>query len=68
MVNHYHNGTDAPKLVAGEAIEGLPLAQVTEITGTASALYTATEQGMINDLKDTVNDLIDKLQSVGILK
>lgn len=68
MVNHYHNGTDAPKLVAGEAIEGLPLAQVTEVTGTADATYSSNEQTMINDLKDTVNDLIDKLQSVGILK
>lgn len=65
---HEHTGTDSPKLKAYEALEGCPQETITEVSGTASGTYTSTEQDMINDLKDTVNDLIEKLQNVGILK
>jgi len=64
---HTHNGTDSPKLPA-ESIEYLPLAAVTEITDTADGTYSANEQAMLNNLKASLNDLIDKLQSAGILK
>lgn len=64
---HTHNGTDAPKIPA-ESIEYLPLAAVTEITDTADGTYSANEQTMLNNLKASLNDLIDKLQSAGILK
>lgn len=66
--NHTHNGTDAPKLFAGGALENCPQESIDEITGTADATYSATEQQMINDLKTTVNELLQKLQTIGILK
>lgn len=65
---HTHNDTDSPKLVFQDAIENAPQEAVTEITGTASGTYTATEQAMINNTKTAVNDLITKLQTLGILK
>jgi len=65
---HSHNGTDSQKLVFKDAIENAPQEAVTEITGTADGTYSTNEQNMLNDLKDTVNDLIDKLQTLGILK
>lgn len=64
---HYHNGTDSPKLPA-ESIERLPLEAVEEVTGTADGTYSANEQTIINDTTASLNDLIQKLQSAGILK
>lgn len=64
---HYHNGTDSPKLPM-ESIERFPLEAVTEITETADGTYSANEQAMLNALKASLNDLIDKLQSAGVLK
>jgi len=66
--NHTHNGTDAPKLVLSEAIENAPQEAIEQITGTADATYSANEQTLINDLKDTVNDLLTKLANVGIIR
>ncbi len=66
--NHLHNGTDAPKLRFNEAIESAPQASIAQVTGTADGTYSANEQTMINDLKTTVNDLLTKLQNVGIIK
>lgn len=68
MENHTHNGTDAPKLIISDAIENAPQAAVTQVSGTASGTYGATEQAMINNTKTAVNDLITKLQTLGILK
>jgi len=42
-------------------------ATVTSVSGTAGATYTATEQGMINNLKTAVNDIIARLQSMGTI-
>jgi len=42
-------------------------ATVTSVSGTAGATYTATEQGMINNLKTAVNDIISRLQGMGII-
>lgn len=64
---HIHNGTDSPKLPA-ESIEYLPLEAVEEVTGTADGTYSANEQTIINDTTASLNDLIQKLQSAGILK
>lgn len=66
--NHLHNGTDAPKLVAQEALENCPQETITAITGTADGTYSSNEQNMINDLKTAVNDLLQKLQNIGIIK
>lgn len=66
--NHTHNGTDSPKLPFQDAIENAPQEAVTAITGTADATYSANEQTMLNDIKASLNDLIDKLQTLGIIK
>jgi hypothetical protein len=65
---HYHNGTDSPKLVFQDAIENGQQPAVSPVANTAGATYTATEQGMINATKNSLNDLITKLQNIGILK
>ncbi len=65
---HSHNGTDSQKLYLGDAVLNAPQAAVTVISGTASGTYGATEQAMINNTKTAVNDLISKLQTLGILK
>lgn len=65
---HTHNGTDSQKLT-GEAIENAPAnALTTGTTSTASATYTAIEQGMINNLKTRVAEIEDALQLLGLLK
>lgn len=66
--NHTHNGTDAPRLQFSEAIENAPQEAVDAITGTASGTYGATEQTLINNLKTTVNELLTKLENIGIIK
>jgi hypothetical protein len=75
---HVHNGTDSQKLVFKDAmeskldfatdVENAPQSAVTPVSGTASGTYGATEQGMINANKDSLNDLITKLQALGILE
>jgi hypothetical protein len=46
------------------AIQQFSPGQVTDvITGTADAAYGATEEGMLNDLKDAVNNLVDAVNS-----
>lgn len=67
VLDHKHNGTDSRKLKFNECILGAPQAAVTQVSGTAGATYTATEQGMINANKTAINDLIVKLQTLGIL-
>lgn len=66
--DHKHTGTDSHKLYAGEALENAPQEAIAQVSGTADSTYSSNEQTMINDLKTAVNDLIDKLQNVGILK
>lgn len=68
METHEHNGTDAPKLRAWDSLENTPQASVSQVTGTADGTYSANEQTMINDLKASVNDLITKLQNIGLIK
>lgn len=65
---HGHTGTDSPKLFAGEALENCPQEAVTAISGTADATYSSNEQTMLNDIKASLNDLITKLQDIGIIK
>lgn len=68
LKSHFHNDTDSPKLYAGESIINCPQESITVVSGTADATYSSNEQTMINDLKDTVNDLLTKLQNIGIIK
>lgn len=66
--NHTHNGIDSPKLPFQDAIENAPQEAVTAITNTADATYSTNEQNMLNEIKASLNDLIDKLQTLGVLK
>jgi len=68
LTPHTHNDVDSPKLYLGDAVLNAPQEAVTVISGSASGTYGATEQAMINDTKTAVNDLISKLQTLGILK
>ncbi len=68
LKDHTHNGTDSPKLRFNEAIENGQQTAVSTVAGTADGTYSGNEQTMINDLKTAVNDLILKLQNVGILQ
>lgn len=45
----------------------LPATTVSKVTTAAPATYTATTQGIITALETAVNDLISRLQSVGII-
>jgi acyl-CoA reductase-like NAD-dependent aldehyde dehydrogenase len=65
---HVHNGSDSQKLVFKDAIENAPQSAVTPVSGTAGATYTATERAIINDTTTALNDLITKLQALGILE
>ncbi len=67
VLDHKHNGTDSRKLKASEALLGTPQASVSEVTGTAGGTYGATEQTIINDLVASHNDLLTKLQSIGLI-
>ncbi len=65
---HKHTGTDSEQLYAGEALLNCPQEAIAQVSGTADGTYSANEQTLINDLKTTVNDLLTKLQNVGIIK
>ena len=68
LTPHRHNGSDAPKLYFGESMQRAPQEAVTALSGTAGGTYTASEQTLINDTVTSVNDLITKLQTLGILE
>jgi len=65
---HKHTGTDSEKLVFQDAIENAPQEAVNQVGGSAGGTYTSTEQNMINNTKNSLNDLITKLQAIGIIK
>lgn len=67
VIDHKHNGLDSRKLKAKECLDSVPQAVVTPVSGTAGATYGATEQSMINDNKTAINDLILKLQAIGLV-
>lgn len=64
---HTHNGVDSPEIPASSLIN-VPQASVDSVSGTAGGTYGATEQTIINDLVDTVNDLIAKLKAIQLLE
>ncbi len=67
VIDHKHNGLDSRKLKAKECLIGAPQATVTQVSGSASGTYGATEQSMINQNKTAINDLIVKLQAIGLI-
>lgn len=42
-------------------------AAVTDVTGTAGATYTATEQALVNSTKTQLNALLASLRAAGII-
>jgi len=65
---HTHNGTDSPQLSMQDAFVNVPISTVTPVSGTAGGTYTGTEQAIINSLTTTVNELITKLETLGLLR
>lgn len=65
---HRHNGVDSPKLAFADTIERAPQAAVDQVAGTAGGTYTSSEQTIINNTVTSLNDLITKLQDLGILE
>lgn len=65
---HVHNGTDSPQLFGGDLLNAPQEALTTGTSSTAGAAYTATEQGMINNLKTRVAELETKLIQLGLLQ
>lgn len=69
LKDHVHNGTDASKLYAGDALQNAPQEPLTDPdTNTAGATYTAIERAIINNLQTRLNELESKLQTLGIIK
>jgi hypothetical protein len=52
--------------VWGATPPGSQPAKINDVTATAGASYTATEQGMLNDLKARLNSIIDVLEGAGL--
>ena len=50
----------------GVAPPGTQPSKINDVTATAGASYTATEQGMLNDLKARLNAIIDVLEGAGL--
>ena len=67
ILPHRHNDVDSPKLSLQECIVNAPQAAVTPVSGSAGATYTGTEQALINSTKTQLNELIVKLQTLGLL-
>lgn len=66
---HTHNDVDSPKLFANDAIVGAPANALTSASvSSAGATYTATEQGLINNTKTRLNELVARLQALGLIK
>ncbi len=67
LTPHRHNGSDSPKLYFGESIQRAPQEAVTAVSGTAGGTYGSAEQLILNDTATSLNDLITKLQNLGII-
>jgi len=57
------DGTTAQLRIGGQQVVGTRKAAVSTVTQTAGATYTATEQAMLNAIKASLNDLINKLSA-----
>lgn len=67
------NGDDTEEFNALEIqvlstkVLGSQQAAITSVTGTANGTYDTTEQNMINDLRDAVNNIINRLRNHGLI-
>lgn len=58
---------DSVLSIGGNQVVGPRGAAVADVTGTAGAAYTATEQGMINSLKTQLNLALARLRAHGLI-
>lgn len=66
---HRHTTTDVGQLNAGESLIGAPQTAITaEFIGTAGATYGTTEQNLINNDHQRINDIYKKLQNLNLFK
>jgi len=65
---HTHNDQDSPKLYLGDSVVSAPQEAVTPVANTADSTYSANEQAMLNEIKASLNDLIEKMQTLGLLR
>lgn len=65
---HTHNGADSQKLDLKFSSERVPQQTVSDVAGTATNTYGTNERDIINDLKTKLNELIDKLETIGLLE
>jgi len=68
ILPHNHNGTDSPQLSIQDAFINVPQATITPVSGSAGGTYTGTEQALINSTKTQLNELITKLETLGLLR
>lgn len=64
---HRHNDVDSPRIILQDVLVNAPQAAVTPVSGSAGGTYTSNEQNLINSTKTQLNELITKLQTLGLL-
>lgn len=65
---HRHDDLGSVRLELGE-MQGVPLNALTASTGTnAGSTYTSTTEALINNHTTRINQLEDRLQSLGLIR
>lgn len=65
--NHEHQGTSA-KRVQGKNLIKAPQAAISNVSVSAGATYTATEQSILNDHGAKINLIITALENLGLIQ
>jgi len=64
---HTHNGADSPQIEAKDLVNA-PQDTVATITGSAGGTYTGATQTLIDSNTTAINDIILKLQNLGLIQ
>lgn len=65
--NHEHNGIDSKQLT-GRVFINAPFDAIADISGSAGATYTSTEQTIINNQTIAINSILSTLRSLQIIR
>lgn len=65
--NHKHTGTDSPQLSMADMLENLQT-NITLLSYTAGATYSANEQAMLQAIQTTLNSVITTLRTAKIIR